>query len=162
MSRSPYTQVQAGKLLDRIIALDDRMVLVDTPGSEELVDRLRHVAVRSGTSIYFWQAGAGLAALRDGGLQVPGSRRLSETLRYVMQSLHFGVYLFSNFEGELSPVDVLLLRRIVRIPAANERKLLFLSPAWEPPEELDGMYVRLAVADPASTRLRLRGGQWVR
>jgi hypothetical protein len=75
--------------------------------------------------------------------------------------MHFGIYLFVDYEPHLKPADVLLLRRISRTPTSNERKLVFVSNRNELPEELDGMYDRLAVDSELHRQLRLRDGRWV-
>jgi len=48
-----------------------------------------------------------------------------------------------------------------RTPTSNERKLVFVSGRGELPEELDGMYDRLAVESELHRQLRLRDGRWV-
>jgi hypothetical protein len=86
---------------------------------------------------------------------------MSDALRYVLQSMQFGVYLFVDFESHLKPADVLLLRRISRTPTSNERKLVFAAGSTELPEELEGMYDRIAVESEMHRQLRLRDGRWL-
>jgi hypothetical protein len=82
-------------------------------------------------------------------------------LRYVLQSMHFGIYLFVDFGEHLRPVDTLLLRRISRMQTVNERKLVFVGSHVELPEELEGMFDRLRADTDQQRRLRLRDGRWV-
>ena len=104
---------------------------------------------------------AGIASLRESGLHVPGSKRIGDALRYVMQSMHFGIYLFVDFAEHLRPVDTLLLRRISRTQNVNERKLVFIGHEVEMPEELDGMFDRLTADTDKQAHVRLRDGRWV-
>ena len=82
--------------------------------------------MRTGTSMYLWDPDGGISSLRESGLRVPGSKRITDALRYVLQSMHFGIYLFTGFEDHLKPPDTVLLRRISRIHTGNERKIVFL------------------------------------
>lgn len=149
------------KLLDRIVQSAQHIVALQTSSVADTVAQMRVLAMRGGTSIYAWDPDGGLASLRESGMHVPGSKRMSDALRYVLQSMHFGIYLFVDYESHLKPADVLLLRRISRTPTSNERKLVFVSGRSELPEELDGMYDRLAVESELHRQLRLRDGRWV-
>ena len=86
---------------------------------------------------------------------------MTDALRYVLQSMHFGIYLFVDFAEHLRPAETLMLRRIARLQAANERKLVFVGGRVELPEELDGMYERVAAENEMHRQLRLRDGRWV-
>ena len=149
------------KLLDRIVRSPQHLIALETSSVGETVAQMRVLAMRGGTSIYAWDPEGGLASLRESGMHVPGSKRMSDALRYVLQSMHFGVYLFVDFEEHLKPADVLLLRRISRTPTSNERKLAFVGTGVELPEELDGLYERVAVESEMHRQLRLRDGRWV-
>lgn len=150
-----------GKLFERIVGSPQQLLALETAQPGELMAQMRVLAMRGGASIYAWEADTGLVSLRESGLNVPGSRRMTDALRYVMQSLHFGVYLFAGFEDHLKAVDTLLLRRMSRMPAPEQRKLVFLGARLELPEELDGLYERLDGSGTTRPRLRLRDGRWV-
>jgi len=157
-SESPLTQ----KLLDRIVQSPQHLIALETANVDETVAHMRMLALRSGTAVYVWEPDAGIASLRESGLHVPGSKRITDALRYVLQSMHFGIYLFVDFGAHLKSADTVLLRRISRMQGANERKLVFVSSAFELPEELDGMFERLAVDDEKQPRMRLRDGRWIK
>lgn len=151
----------AQKLLDRIVASTQHLLILEAADVDDVLAQMRLLAMRSGTSIYAWEPDSGLVSLRESGLNVPGSKQITDTLRYVMQSMHFGIYLFSGFEGLLMPVDTLLLRRISRLSTASERKLVFMGRRVELAEELDGMCDRISGSSVSPPRLRLRDGRWV-
>ncbi|MEO5622763.1 MAG: hypothetical protein ABJB02_06825 [Dokdonella sp.] len=153
----PVTQ----KLLDRIVESTQHLVVLETANSAEMIGQMRTLAMRGGTSVYAWDADTGMASLRESGLYVPGSKRLGDALRYVMQSTHFGIYLFVGVADHLRPIDTLLLRRISRMQSVNERKLVFVGERIEMPEELDGMFDRISAQSEQRPRLRLRDGRWV-
>lgn len=149
------------KLFERIVASPRHLLALHTVQAGEVLAQLRILAMRGGASVYAWEPEAGLVSLRESGLNVPGSRRLTDALRYVMHSTHFGVYLFSSFEEHLKAVDTLLLRRISRMPTPNGRKLVFVGAEVEVPEELEGFFDRLEGAGTVRPQLRLRDGRWV-
>ena len=70
------------------------------------------MAQRRGHSIA-WDTESGLASLREHGITVAGSKRLSEALRFVLQSGHFGVYI-SGRQRRTDPQVLALMRQIAR------------------------------------------------
>lgn len=156
-SELPVTQ----KLLDRIVQSSQHLVVLETANVGDTIAQMRTLAMRGGTSVYVWDPESGIASLRESGLNVPGSKRIGDALRYVLQNVHFGIYLFVDFTEHLRPVDTVLLRRIARMQTLNERKLVFVGRHFEPPEELEGMFDRLAAETENQPRLLLRDGRWV-
>ncbi|HEY0179055.1 MAG TPA: hypothetical protein VGC30_05425 [Dokdonella sp.] len=149
------------KLLERVVQSPRHLVALETANVGDLLAQLRTLAMRGGPAVYLWEPDSGIASLRESGLQVPGTKRLGDALRYIAQSMHFGVYLFIGFIDALRPADTVLLRRISRLHAGSERKLVFVGGRFEPPEELDGMFERMTVNDEQRRRLRLRDGRWL-
>lgn len=149
------------KIIDRIVQSPHNLVVLESGNVGETLTQMRMLAIRGGTSIYAWDPEAGIASLRESGLNVPGSKRLTDALRYVLQSMQFGIYLFVDFNEHIKPADTLLLRRISRMHTANQRKLVFIGCDFELPEELDGMFDRLTAQTEQQHRLRLRDGRWV-
>jgi hypothetical protein len=160
--RSGAESLLTQKLLDRIVQSPQHLIALETENVGETLAHMRMLALRSGTAMYAWEPDAGIVSLRESGLNVPGSKRFTDALRYVLQSMHFGVYLFIGFADHLKSSDSVLLRRISRMQGANERKLVFVSSAFELPEELDGMFERFAAQDQKQPGLRLRDGRWVK
>ncbi len=149
------------KLLESIVQSPQHVVALDTDSPADLLAQMRVLAIRAGTSIYAWDADGGIAPLRETGLYVPGTKRLADALRYVLQSMHFGIYLFVDFDAYLKPAETLFLRRISRMTMRSERKAVFIGQHVELPEELDGLYAAMSSRTQASQRPRLRDGRWV-
>lgn len=152
---------QTQKLFDRILRSPQHLIALDTPNVAETLAQMRVLAMRGGASIYVWSPDDGIDSLRESGLHVPGSKRIGDALRYVLQSMHFGIYLFVDFAEHLRPADTVLLRRISRMQTANERKLVFVGGDFELPEELDGMFEQITAASREQPKLKLRDGRWV-
>ncbi|MBX3699993.1 MAG: hypothetical protein KF903_03220 [Dokdonella sp.] len=149
------------QLLERIVQSPQHVIALDSDNPADTLAQLRTLAIRAGTSIYAWDPEGGISPLREAGLYVPGTKRLADALRYVLQSLHFGVYLFVDFADYLRPAETLFLRRISRLTMRSERKVVFMGDNVVLPEELEGVYGQLSARTQAPQRLRLRDGRWV-
>ncbi len=165
-ARGPVTQSKAEspltqKLLDRIVQSPQDLIALETTDVAETLAHRRMLALRGGTAVDGWEPESGVASLRESGLQVPGTKRFADALRYIAQSPHFGIYLFPQFPEQLKPADTMLLRRISRMQGVHQRKLVFLGDRFELPEELDGLFERLPAQDRKRADLRLRDGRWV-
>jgi hypothetical protein len=149
------------KLLEQILKAPGNLIALETSHVDDALVQFRTLAMRTGTSMYLWDPDGGISSLRESGLRVPGSKRITDALRYVLQSMHFGVYLFTGFEDHLKPPDTVLLRRISRIHTGNERKIVFVGANLSVPEELEGSLQRLNPDSEVRVPPRLRDGRWV-
>lgn len=149
------------KLFDRIVQSPHNLVAVETADADEVVDRLRALAMRSGQSIYTWQEDAGITSLREREVRVPGSKRVADALRYILQSMQFGVYLFTDFAGHMRAPNIGLLRQIARSDTGNGRKVVFVGRPMQMPDGLDLLLGRIVYEPGMKTRPHLRDGRWV-
>ena len=150
------------KLLEQILDSESNLIGIESAHIEDTLEQFRQLALRSGQSIYLWDPENGIAALRQSELRVPGSKRFNDALRFILQSMQFGIYLLINFEDQIKPPNTSLLRRFARIRSANQRKIVFLSSKLELGDELDGLIERLQMGAGSSAPPRLRDGRWVR
>ena len=149
------------KLLEQILKAPGNLIALETTHVNDALVQFRTLAMRTGTSMYLWDPDGGISSLRESGLRVPGSKRITDALRYVLQSMHFGIYLFVDFDAFLKPAETLFLRRISRMTMRSERKAVFIGRRVELPEELDGLYAAMSSRAQVSQRPRLRDGRWV-
>lgn len=146
--------------LDRIIDADSSLVVLRVDQPELLVEQFRQVTRRSGQSAYVWQPDQGLRSLREGEVRVPGCRRFGDTLRYVLQSMHFGIYLITGLRGRVSQPDLVLLRRLRRDRSDPVRKVVLLTQDTTLIQSIGDLATVLG-SDVPTTRPRLRDGRWV-
>lgn len=149
------------KLFEQIVKAEGNLVGIETPNVDETIAQFRQLAIRGGQSVYLWDPENGIAALRESEMRVPGSKRFPDALRFILQSVQFGVYLLRDFETHVRPPNTALLQRIARIRTDNERKLVFLAPKLAFPQGIDALVERVSRAGDAATRPRLRDGRWV-
>lgn len=150
------------KLLEQILNSESNLIGIESADIEDTLEQFRQLALRSGQSIYLWDQENGIAAMRHSELRVPGSKRFNDALRFILQSMQFGVYLLIGFEDQIKPPNTSLLRRFARIRSANQRKIVFLSSKLELGEEIDSLVERLQMGAGSSAPPRLRDGRWVR
>lgn len=155
--------IDAGaEVLERIVTSERNVVLLETGDNAGFIERLRRVARRSGQALYLWRQESGLLSLREGDMAVPGCRRLTDALRFVRRSMHFGIYLFDDVGALLRPPDMVLLTQIARLGDGPARRVVLMGDAVDRGEALDAISLRLSVSGGDRRRPRLRDGRWVR
>ncbi len=149
------------KLFDRIVQSPQNLIAIETANTADVLAQFRLLALRTGQSVYYWQEDAGITSLRERDLRVPGSKRVTDALRYILQSMQFGVYLFTEYSEHLRAPNIGLLRQISRIRSGNGRKVVFVGEEVHLPEGLDVLVERITHQPSGSGRPRLRDGRWV-
>jgi hypothetical protein len=149
------------KLFEQILGSDGNLIGIETAQVEDALEQFRQLALRSGQSIYLWDPENGIAAMRQSELRIPGSKRFSDALRFILQSVQFAVYLLIDFEDQIKPPNTALLRRFARVRTGNQRKIVFLAPKLVLPEEIDSLVERFSPGSVSNSPPRLRDGRWV-
>lgn len=153
---------QAGaEIFERILAAPSGLVLLDSKDVHALIDRFRAIARHTGQAIYLWQPDTGLGSLRDIQVRVPDCQRLGNALRYMQQSMHFGVYFLFGLELPLSAMDATLLRQLARPPKEHLRRVVLIDAPAALTEHLGELAVHLDGEDSQPRCLRLRDGRWL-
>ncbi len=153
---------QAGtNIFERILDASSGLVVLESDDVNELIDQFRLMARRSGQAVYLWQPDTGLGSLRDALARVPDCQRLGNALRYMQQSMHFGVYFLHGIELPLSAVDATLLRQLARAPTGYVRRVVLINASAVLIEHLGEHAVHLSSGESRLRRLRLRDGRWL-
>ncbi len=149
-------------LYDQLLEAKSNLVILDTPFGDDVIAYLRQMAQRRGHSIYSWNTETGLTSLREHGITVAGSKRMSEALRFVMQSNRFGVYVVPADKRELTPQVLALLRQIARTKDGGDKRVLMLGENIEIPSPLDRLAHTFMHKHGLTGKLKLRDGRWIR
>lgn len=153
---------QAGaEIFDRILGATSGLVVLDSKDVHTLIDQFRALARHSGQAVYLWQPDTGLGSLRDAHARVPDCQRLGNALRYMQQSMHFGVYFLLGLELPLSAMDATLLRQLARAPKEHLRRVVLIDAPAALVEHLGELAVHVDSEDNRPRRLRLRDGRWL-
>ena len=138
------------------------IVAIYCQGAAEIVKALEGFARKRGSTIYAWTVDRGLISLREQGIVVPASRRLTEALRYVQQSAHFGIYLIPVAGAQLTPPIVAQLRQISRVSDGALKRIVLLNETGDLPTSILEYCAHLQMQPRSSAKLRLRDGRWIR
>lgn len=154
--------VQAGtEIFERILAAPSGLVVLDSKDAPPLIDQFRAIARHTGQAVYLWQPDTGLSSLRDPHGRVPDCERLGNALRYMQQSMHFGVYFLLGLELPLAAMDATLLRQLARAPKRHVRRVVLIDPPVALIEHLGDLAAPVGAVDDRPRRLRLRDGRWL-
>ncbi len=149
-------------LYERVLESASNLVILDTPHGDDVLSSFRQTAQRRGHSVYAWSAALGLASLREHGITVAGSKRLPDALRFVLQSSHFGVYVFPSDKREFTPQIIALLRQIARGKEGGDKRVVVMGHDMEVSTPLDRLATLVVHKHGPSQHFRLRDGRWVR
>lgn len=150
-----FSGQQFDDLLDRV----ERVLVIESTDPPGTVQQFQSFAAQTGKAVYLWRAGLGLTSLKVVDMQVPGSGRLSEALRYIANSKHYGIYGFVDFESQLKMDSFQLLRDIAKVRSGYERKVVLITGGMNLPEGLEEQCAR--IQHQPKRHLRLRDGRWV-
>ena len=148
-------------VFERILAAPTGVVSVRSHDAEALLEQFRSIARHSGQAVYLWRSGQGLSSLRDAHARVPDAQRFGQALRYMQQSMHFGVYLLQELELPLAPADFTLLRQLARATTGHLRRVVLLDAPRALIEQLGDQIAHVDGEPEAPPRLRLRDGRWL-
>lgn len=148
-------------IYERILTAPGGLVVLDHVDSSALIDQFRAIARNNGQSVYVWRSESGMENLREAHAVIPGSQRIGNVLRYIQQSIHFGIYLLSPFPLPLIPAENTLLRQLARAPAGHVRRVVLLDAVPALISSVDDVAVRLGSSAHLIQRPRLRDGRWL-
>jgi hypothetical protein len=146
---------------ERILSAPGGLIVLEGGDSQALIAHFRAIARHSGQAVYLWQPDLGLGNLRDAQARVPDCQRLGAALRYMQQSMHFGVYLLLGLELPLSAMESTLLRQLARPPTGHVRRVVLLDAPATLVDHLGTAALRLKGQPDAPQRPRLRDGRWL-
>lgn len=162
ISMAGTTPSHAGsEIIERILAAGSGLIVMNCADTPALIEQIGRVARHSGQAVYLWQPDSGLSSLREAHSRVPDCVRLGNALRYMQQSLHFGVYFLGGLELPLSSADAGLLRQLAQMTGPHVRRVVLLDPPDALSEHLGELAEHLDDVDRRPRRLRLRDGRWM-
>ncbi len=162
MNTGHGSHAAATALLERIVDAPRNLIVLDTSQADELIEELRLLTRRSGQAVYLWQDATGLRSMREGDMQIQVSNRLTDTLRFIRRSMHFGIYLMQVDTSRLSPQSINLLAEIGRLKDGPSRRVVLIGSSPKIDDRLEAVSLRLSVSGGDKGRPRLRDGRWVR
>lgn len=148
-------------LFEQVSEMEAHVIAVHAENVEDTLIHFSRLCRVTGRSIYHWDEQEGLKSLKETEISVPGSRRLTEALRYVLQSMHYGVYVLTGFERQLRQPTINLLRQIARIRTGYDRKVVLLGTKVSLPSGLNDVVKHVVHQRIDREKPKLRDGRWV-
>lgn len=150
------------KLLDEIVEASGPLLSLRSERVTDAIGEFRRLTLRGGHAVYAWNATDGIVSLGASEVRLPGTHRLVDALRYVVQSVHFAIYLFSDFEKQLGPPTIALLKRLGTAERGSEPRLVFVSMDFVFPADIADSIIHLQSDGSGEPRRpRLRDGHWL-
>lgn len=148
-------------IFQRILDAPVGLIALEGGDSQALIAQFRAIARLSGQAVYLWQRDLGLGNLSEAHARVPGCQRLGAALRYMQQSMHFGIYLLDGLQLPLSAMDSNMLRQLSRLPTGHVRRVVLLNAPAALADQLGECVLRLSGRLDLPQRPRLRDGRWL-
>ncbi len=147
---------------DQLIEREENVIALHCLDVDAALVQFRIMCRASGRSVYHWGPNQGLVSMKASDISVPGSRQLSDALRYVLKSMHYGVYVFSDFQGHLQHRSIEHLRGVAASRDGYQRKIILLGQDIRLPGLLsDSIYHVFEQQQQNQLKPRLRDGRWV-
>ncbi|MDX1571366.1 MAG: hypothetical protein R3200_12850 [Xanthomonadales bacterium] len=146
---------------EQVLELESNLIALETSDVEAALVQYRLICRQTGRSIYHWSDNQGMTSLKAADISVPGCRKLVEALRYIVQSMQYGVYILTRYERELRGPAVDYLRKVAA--AEDDRKVILLGQQIALPNSLEKLFhvVGEEQGETEAFRPRLRDGRWV-
>lgn len=161
ISSSQPSISSGGSVFDRVTDADARLIVIDGDDPAATLAYFEMMARRAGAAVYAWTASTGLQSVKSRDIALPGTRRLADALRHILQTTHFGIYLFNGFENDLGGACVRVVLRLLGAGGAD-RKVVLVGRDVVLPATLENQALRISHRPTRPGRPRLRGGRWVR
>ena len=130
--------------------------------SEQIVEALRQISVRSGMAIYIWSSGLGLVNIKSRQTPLPATRSVLEALKYASKNHYFAVYVFpGNNSKDLLEIKSTLPKAIKYLKTNQNTRFLFLTNKNIQFNFLSTRAEEIILHDQNAKRYKLRDGQWV-
>ncbi len=157
----PATSSIGNEIFEQILAAPGGLVVLDSDDAHGLIAHFGAIARHTGQAVYLWQPDTGLGSLRDVHVRVADCQRLGNALRYMQQSMHFGIYFLLGLELPLSAMDAALLKQLARAPKEYTRRVVIIGAPVALTGQLAEFATQLSCRGTRQKRLRLRDGRWL-
>ena len=135
---------------------------IESSQSEQIIDALRQISIRSGMTIYIWSSDQGLVNIKSRQMPLPATKTVLEALKYATKNHYFAVYVFPGTNVK----DLLEIKST--LPSAgnflkvNENtRFLFLINESVQFNYLTVNAEKIELVNKHTKKYKLRDGKWV-
>lgn len=148
--------------IERKIRNAKEIQYIESNNSEQIIEALRQMSVRSGMTIYIWSSELGLVNIKSRQMPLPATRSILEALKYATKNHYFAVYVFPG----TNPKDLLELRSTLPtsrnyLRVNDNTRFLFLIG-----QDINISYLatnaeEIELINKHTKKYKLRDGKWV-
>ncbi len=149
------------KFFESLLEMDSTVIALDVDNLESSLLHLRALSRSTGKSFYYWSENNGLHSMKDSEITVPGCNKLIDAFRHISNSLHFGIYIFSGFESQLTYTTIEALRKISTNTVQSKHCIILIAENLKLPGVLESALQKVTYHEEARARLKLRDGRWL-
>lgn len=92
--------------IEKRIREAEKFQFISSDKSEQIIESLRQISVRSGMAIYIWSANIGLVNIKSRQTPLPATKSVLEALKYATKNHYFAVYVFPG----INTIDLLEIK----------------------------------------------------
>jgi len=130
--------------------------------SEQVIEALRQISVRSGMTIYIWYSKLGLVNIKSKQMPLPGTRSVLEALKYASKNHYFAVYVFPAVNNaDLMEIKGTLPSANTNLKVNEHTRHLFIfnEDVFFPYLRTNGEQIELS--NEHTKKYKLRDSKWV-
>lgn len=148
--------------IERKIREADTFQYIASDVTDEIIESLRQISVRSGMAIYIWSSEQGLVNIKSRQMPLPATRSILDALKYASKNHYFAVYVFPAVNKK----DLLEIKST--LPSATEylkinenTRFLFLINKKSNFNFMSTNANEIALHNQNTKKYKLRDSQWV-
>lgn len=113
--------------IERKIREAEKFQYISSDKSEQIIESLTQISVRSGMAIYIWSANVGLVNIKSRQTPLPATRSILEALKYATKNHYFAVYVFPGINNlDLLEIKSTLPKALSYLDVNDNTRFLFL------------------------------------
>ncbi|MCF6319764.1 MAG: hypothetical protein L3J83_10905 [Proteobacteria bacterium] len=148
--------------IEKQIRVASEFQYISSDKSEQIIEALRQISVRSGMAIYIWSSGLGLVNIKSRQTPLPATRSVLEALKYASKNHYFAVYVFpGNDSKDLLEIKSTLPKALSYLKVNQNTRFLFLTNKDVRFNFLATRAEEIILHDQNTKRYKLRDGEWV-
>ncbi len=130
--------------------------------TEQIIEALTQISVRSGMAVYIWVSNSGLVNIKSRQTPLPATKSVLEALKYATKNHYFAVYVFPGVESkDLLEIKSTLPSAADYLVVNKNTKFLFLTNEDIQFNFLTKHAEEIKLASKHTKKYKLRNSQWV-
>ena len=141
-----YYPDKAYHFFDKLISRSACIYKIETPVPEKIYTRLDNYHNYTGKAFYSWKKEQGLYRTEYPHIYAPRTDTFVNALHHISLSIHFGIYLFSNFGDALqTPRAIDLITNLVMKSKEQKRLVIFAGRDLDIPKEVESLILPILI-----------------